>query len=173
MFQNENVFVFEQHDNYDDFDFDIEIKRLFEFSNVVFIIKKTKATELSFSKILKNQISTSRSRVVKKSSFFWWFRFEKFFRIYATKKRTILLDEKKIKKRKKKNELRELIDCLIFFVMIMFWEYLFWETISSQNSLYTSLWKNRDNFSILAFLNIYFYEHAEIYVLLTFITIDQ
>ena len=60
-------FRFEQHDNYDDFDFDIEIERLvFEFSNVVSITKKTKISKNQFSKIDKNRISTSRSRVVKR-----------------------------------------------------------------------------------------------------------
>ena len=58
---------FEQHDNYDDFDFDIEIERfVFEFSNVVFITKKTKVSKSQFSKIDKDRISTSRFRVVKR-----------------------------------------------------------------------------------------------------------
>ena len=67
LFQKEKSFRFEQHDNYDDFDFDIEIERFVsEFSNVVSIIKKTKVSKNQFSKIDKNRVSTSRSRVVEK-----------------------------------------------------------------------------------------------------------
>ena len=47
LFQNENEFVFEQFDNFDDFDFDIDIERLFEFLKIVFIIEKTKIAETS------------------------------------------------------------------------------------------------------------------------------
>ena len=90
LFQNEKSFQSEQHDNYDDFDFDIEIERLAsEFSNVVFITKKTKISKSQFSKIDKNRISTSRSRVVKRflSSFWYYFRKRKNQRTYETKKR--------------------------------------------------------------------------------------
>ena len=50
LFQNENDndFLFEQHDNYDDFDSNIEVERFSKFSNVVFIAKKTKFTVFSF-----------------------------------------------------------------------------------------------------------------------------
>ena len=49
LFQNENDndFLFEQHDNYDDFDSNIEIERLSKSSDVVFIAKKTKFTIFS------------------------------------------------------------------------------------------------------------------------------
>ena len=47
LFQNENEFVFEQFDNFDDFDFDIDVERLFEFSKIVFIIKRTKIAKTS------------------------------------------------------------------------------------------------------------------------------
>ena len=93
LFRNEKSFQFEQHNNYDDFDFDIEIERfVFEFSNIVFITEKTKISKNQFSKIDKNRISTSRFRVVKKSlSFFWYyFRKRKNQRTYKTKKRIYL-----------------------------------------------------------------------------------
>ena len=88
--QNEKSFQSEQHDNYDDFDFDIEIERfVFEFSNVVSITKKAKISKNQFSKIDRNRISTSRFRVVEKSlSFFWYyFRKRRNQRTYETKKR--------------------------------------------------------------------------------------
>ena len=66
--QNEKSSQFEQHDNYDSFDFDIEIERLaFEFSNVVSITEKAEVSESQSSENDKNRISTSRSRVVEKS----------------------------------------------------------------------------------------------------------
>ena len=67
LFQNEKSFQSEQHDNYDDFDFYIEIERfVFEFFNVVFIIEKIKVSKSQSSKIDRDQASTSRSRVVEK-----------------------------------------------------------------------------------------------------------
>ena len=66
--QNEKSSQSEQHDNYDNFDFDIEIERFaFESSNVVFITERAKISKSQFSKNDKDRISTSRSRVVKKS----------------------------------------------------------------------------------------------------------
>ena len=52
LFQNENEFVFEQFNNFDDFDFDIDVERFFEFSKIVFIIEKTeiaKTLHVNFS----------------------------------------------------------------------------------------------------------------------------
>ena len=66
--QNEKSFQSEQHDNYDNFDFDIEIERFaFESSNVVSITKKAEVLKSQLSKSDKNRISTSRFRVVEKS----------------------------------------------------------------------------------------------------------
>ena len=65
--QNEKSSQSEQHNNYDDFDFDIEIERLAsEFSNVVSITKRAEVSKSQLSKIDRNRISTSRSRVVER-----------------------------------------------------------------------------------------------------------
>ena len=75
LFQNEKSSQFEQHDNYDDFDSDIEIERfVFEFSNVVFIIEKTKVSKSQLSKIDRDRFLKSRSRVVERFlSSFWYY----------------------------------------------------------------------------------------------------
>ena len=68
LFQNEKSFQSEQHDNFVDFDSDIEIERLAsEFSNVVSIIKKAEVSKSQFSEIDKDRISTSRSQIVTRS----------------------------------------------------------------------------------------------------------
>ena len=56
LFQNENDndFLFEQHDNYDDFDSNIEIERFSKFSNVVFIAKKNKIYNFFTRQLFKN-----------------------------------------------------------------------------------------------------------------------
>ena len=116
LFQNENDndFLFEQHDNYDDFDSNIEIERFSEFSNVVFIAKKTEFIVFSFVNFSKTHevwVSTSRQRsVVKKTSFFWKNRYEESLRTYATNARIILseITKKKKKKKKKKSEMKNL-----------------------------------------------------------------
>ena len=107
LFQNENDndFLSEQHDNYDDFDSNIEVERLSEFSNVVSIAKRTESTIFSvvnFSETHEIWISTSRQRrVVKKTSLSWKNRYEESFRTYATQMRIILNE---ITKNEKKSE---------------------------------------------------------------------
>ena len=94
LFQNEKSSQFEQHDNYDNFDFNIEIERFaFEFSNVVSITKKAKISKNQFSENDRDRTSTSRFRVVEKFlSFFWfYFRRRRDQRTYKTKKQFHLM----------------------------------------------------------------------------------
>ena len=45
--ENDNDFLFEQHDNYDGFDSNIEVERFSKFSDVVFIAERTEFTIFS------------------------------------------------------------------------------------------------------------------------------
>ena len=57
LFQNENNndFLFEQHNNYNNFDSNIEVERFLKFSNVVFITKRTEFTIFSFVNFLEKR----------------------------------------------------------------------------------------------------------------------
>ena len=92
--QNEKSSQSEQHDNYDNFDFDIEIERFAsESSNVVFITERAEVSENQLSKNDRDRVSTSRSRVVEKSLSSSWFysRRRRDQRTYETKKRLHLM----------------------------------------------------------------------------------
>ena len=92
--QNEKSFQSEQHDNYDNFDSDIEIERFAsESSNVVFITERAKVSKSQLSKSDRDRTSTSRSRVVKRFLSFSWFYFrrKRDQRTYETKKRLHLM----------------------------------------------------------------------------------
>ena len=99
--QNEKSSQSEQHDNFVDFDFHIEIERFAsEFSNVVFIIERAEVSENQFSKIDRDRVSTSRSQIVTRSrvvekslSPFWFYlRRRRHQRTYETKRRIYMLD---------------------------------------------------------------------------------
>ena len=101
LFQNEKSSQSEQHDNFVDFDSDIEIERFaFESSNVVSIIERAEVSKSQLSKIDRDRASTSRSqivtrsRVVKKSlsPFWFYFRRRKHQRTYETKRRIYMFD---------------------------------------------------------------------------------